>query len=334
MHLRSIFTLLFAFVVLGVIAQDRQWLSYPGGQGPGKNKHIVLISGDEEYRSEESLPLLAKILSEQHGFKTTVLFAIDPQTGIVNPENQTNIPGLKQLETADLVVMLMRFRELPDADMKYFDAYLKSGKPIVALRTSTHAFSYSRNKQSPYAKYSYNSKLAGWDGGFGRTVLGETWVSHHGIHGKEGTRALINGTEAKHEILRGVADIWGETDVYTVRNLPADAKVLLYGQTTLGMTPDAPLTYGKSIMPIAWTRNFTHDNGKKTRIFTTTMGTALEFTRTDMRRLLINACYWAVGLEGGIEAESKVAINGSYKPTMFGFGKHQKGLKPAAFEVK
>lgn len=328
------FQILFALLTTSTFGQGGQWLEYPGGKGPGQGKHIVFISGDEEYRSEESLPLLAKILSEKHGFKCTVLFSIDPQTGIVNPENQTNIPGLKSLEKADLLVMLMRFRELPDAEMKYFDAYLKSGKPIVAMRTSTHAFSYSRNKQSPYAKYSYNGAEKGWEGGFGKRVLGETWVNHHGHHGKEGTRALVNGLLESHEVLRGVRDIWGETDVYTINKLPSDAQVLLFGQTTLGMTPEAPLTFAKSIMPVAWIRNYPNENGKTTRIFATTMGTALEFTRPDFRRLIVNACYWGAGLEAQITPEINIDVPGKYNPTMFGFGKHQKGLKPKDFEVK
>ncbi len=326
--------LLYFLVTAPAHAQETRWLSYPGGKGPGQHKHIVLISGDEEYRSEESLPLLAKILSDAHGFRTTVLFATDPGSGIVNPENQTHIAGMQHLETADLVVLLTRFRELPDADMKYFDLYLKSGKPVVALRTSTHAFAYSRNKQSPYAKYSFDHTGSSWPGGFGKEVLGETWVAHHGSHGKEGTRALVNGLLEKHEILRGVSDIWGETDVYTIRRLPADARVLLFGQTTLGMTPDAPLSFSKSLMPVAWIREYTHENGKKSRVFATTLGTAMEFTRPDMRRLIVNACYWATGLEPDISPEARVDFKGTYNPSMFGFGKHKKGLKPAGFEVR
>ena len=130
-----------------------QWVVYQGNEGPGKGKHIVFISGDEEYRSEEGLPMMAKIMAERHGFKCTVLFAIDPKTNNIDPDNQTNIPGLENLKTADLMVMLLRFRELPDQQMKHIIDFTNAGKPIVALRTSTHAFSYSRNKQNPYAKY-------------------------------------------------------------------------------------------------------------------------------------------------------------------------------------
>ncbi|MDZ7690815.1 MAG: hypothetical protein U5K69_06715 [Balneolaceae bacterium] len=109
------------------------------GEGPGNGKHIVLVSGDEEYRSEEALPLSGQILATRHGFRTTVLFAINPETGHVDPEYQTNIPGLSQLQEADLMVISTRFRELPDEQMKYIDEYIQAGKPVVG-----YAYGYSR----------------------------------------------------------------------------------------------------------------------------------------------------------------------------------------------
>ncbi len=148
-----------------------------GGQGPGQGKHIVLIAADDEYRSEELIPQLARVLAQRQGFKCTVLFAVDPD-GKVNPGQKDNIPGLEALKTADLLVLFARFRELPDARMKLIIDYLDAGKPVVALRTSTHAFNYAKHKDSPYARYSYNSKDPA--GGFGREVLGETWVNHYG----------------------------------------------------------------------------------------------------------------------------------------------------------
>ncbi len=314
--------------------EGEKWLAFEGKSGAGQGKHIVLVSGDEEYRSEEALPMLAQILSNHHGFKCTVLFSLDPQTGEVDPENQTNITGLEHLRTADLMVLFTRFRELPDEEMKYFDEYVQSGKPVVALRTSTHAFHYSRDKNSPYAKYSYNSKVEGWEGGYGRQALGETWVSHHGHHAHEGTRGLINGLVEDHPILQGVKDIWGPTDVYTIRDLREDATVLVYGQSTHGMTPEAPMSYDKSIMPVAWTKSYTAESGKTARIFTTTMGAAVDLKNEDLRRLIVNACYWGMEMEAQIPENSNVEIEGNYSPTMFGFGDQQKGLKPSDFVVK
>ena len=88
--------------------------------------------------------MLGKILSQRHGFKCTVLFSVNPDTGTIDPVNQTNVPGMHLLDSADLVILLFRFRELPDADMKHFVDYLQAGKPVIALRTATHAFQYSR----------------------------------------------------------------------------------------------------------------------------------------------------------------------------------------------
>src|SRR5437868_14354436 len=111
-------------------AQD-QWVVYEGGDGPGKGKHIVLVSGDEEYRSEETLPQLGKILAKHHGFQCTVLFAIDPKDGTINPNQSDNIPGLEALKTADLLVIFTRFRDLPDEQMKYLVDYIESGRPVI-----------------------------------------------------------------------------------------------------------------------------------------------------------------------------------------------------------
>ena len=327
---------LFLSVILNILPTTAQegekWLSFGPGEGLGNDKHIVLVSGDEEYRSEEALPMLAKILSERHGFKTTVLFALHPETGEIDPEYQENIPGLEQLASADLMVLFTRFRELPDEQMKYIDEYIRAGKPIVGMRTSTHAFNYDQNMDSPYAKYDFRSGTSGWEGGFGRQILGETWVAHHGVHGEEGTRGLVNGTLSNHAILRGVTDIWGPTDVYTIQNLPNDAQVLVYGQSTHGMTAGSPLSYDKSIMPVAWIRHYMNDKGNTARIFNTTMGAAVDLQNEDLRRLLVNACYWAMGMDHKIPQKSNVTIPGAYNPTMFGFGEHQEGLFPSDFQ--
>src|SRR6266481_3298331 len=190
-------------------ARAAQCVAYEGRNGPGQGKHIVFLSGDEEYRSEEALPMLAKILAIRHGFKCTVLFPINGADGTIDPVIQTNIPGIEALDSADLCVMALRFRELPDEKMKHFVDYLNAGKPIIGLRTSTHAFAYDRNKQSLYAKYDWRSKE--WAGGFGQQVLGETWVNHHGDHGKQSTRGVINADVKDESLLRGVVDLWTPT---------------------------------------------------------------------------------------------------------------------------
>lgn len=317
-------------------AQKNEWVHYQGSDGIGKGKHIVFISGDEEYRSEEALPMLARILAEKFGFRCTVLFAIDPKTGTIDPNNQTNIPGMKNLQTADLVFLFTRFRELPDEDMKFFDEYVRSGKPIVALRTATHAFNYKRKKDSPYAKYDFQSKHKGWEDGFGKVILGETWVDHHGNHGEEGTRALFNGIKQreKHPVLNGVKNIWCPTDVYAVRELPHGSEVLVYGAPTSGMTASSAVNLDKSIMPVAWTSTYTNESGKKGKIFTSTMGAAIDLLSEDLRRLLVNASLWAVGLENKIPAKADVNYIGQYTPTMFGLDLFAKDRSPSFYDAR
>lgn len=317
-------------LALVIPTAGKDWVVYEGTNGPGVGKHIVFLSGDEEYRSEEGLPMLAKILATRHGFKCTVLFSINPADGTIDPTVQTNTPGLAALDSADLCVMGLRFREWPDADMKHFVDYLHRGKPVIGLRTSTHAFAYSRNKQSPYARYDWQSK--DWPGGFGRQVLGETWVNHHGDHGKQSTRGVINEPFKSHPILRGVTDIWGPSDVYGVTHLPTNATVLVWGQVLTGMKPsDAPLegTKNNPMMPLVWVRDYTGANGQTSRIVTTTMGSADDLESAGLRRLLVNACYWTTGLTDTIPASANVDYVGQFKATPFGFGKYQRGLKPA-----
>ncbi|UCF38528.1 MAG: ThuA domain-containing protein, partial [Acidobacteriota bacterium] len=275
-------------LVLGCVApapsEPGLWVVYDGYEGPGSGKHIVLISGDEEYRSEEALPQLGKILALRHGFKCTVLFAIDPEDGTINPEKVDNIPGLESLETADLMIIATRFRELPDEQMRHIDGYLNSGRPVIGMRTATHAFNYSPESTSPYRRYSFRSEE--WDRGFGRQILGETWVSHHGHHAVQSTRGVIAEGEEGHPIVQGCEDIWGPTDVYEV-HLPDDCEPLVMGQVLTGMAPGDPPVEGAyqtgdqpekcpndPMMPIAWIREYVSASGKSGRVFTTTMGAA------------------------------------------------------------
>jgi type 1 glutamine amidotransferase len=312
------------------------WVVYDGEGGSGKGKHIVLVGGDEEYRSEEALPQLGKILAKRHGFKCTVLFAIDPKDGTINPDKRDNIPGLEALKTADLMVVFLRFRDLPDEQMKHIAEYVEAGKPIVAMRTATHSFNVGKGKT--YSKWSYNS--GDWKGGFGRQVLGETWVNHHGGHGKEATRGILADGAKDHPILRGIkdGDIFGPTDVYTVNlPLPGDSKPLVLGQVVAGMKPGDPPVEGKKndpMMPVAWVKTYTSDSGKTGRVFTTTMGASTDLEYEGTRRMLVNACYWAAGLEDKIPAKSNVEIVGEYKPLPFKFGGFKKGVRPEEHAIK
>jgi type 1 glutamine amidotransferase len=336
MSLTKVLPIVCLWLLPAILQAADPWVVYRGGDGPGKGKNVVLISGDEEYRSEEALPQLARILAKRHGFNCTVLFAINPETGAIDPNRNNNIPGLEALAKADLMVIFTRFRKLPDEQMKHVADYVDSGRPIVGLRTATHAF--ANNESKVFGHYADGGGK--WDGGFGRQILGEKWISHHGNHGSESTRGIIAPGAAEHPILRGIkdGDVWGSTDVYGVRlPLPGDSKPLLLGQVLAGMKPDAEPVAGKKndpMMPVAWVKTYKSEEGKRGRVFTTTMGAATDLESEGLRRLLVNACYWAVGLEDKIPEKSEVGIVGEYKPTRFGFNGAKRGVKPADLELK
>ncbi len=304
---------------------DDAWVVMDGFDGPGNGKHIVLVSGDEEYRSEELIPQLGKILAKHHGFKCTVLFAIDGKDGTINPEQLDNLPGLEALDSADLMVIFTRFRDLPDDQMKHIVDYINSGKPIVGLRTSTHAFNFRKHKT--YAKYGFRAR--DFEGGFGRQVLGETWISHYGRHQRESTRGLIAKGMENHPIVKGLRDIWGPSDVYGITTLAGDSKPVIMGQVLTTMEPNSAPKPGKDLVPIAWIKTYTGTSGKPARVFTTTMGHGGDLKNAGVRRMLINACYWGLRMEDSISATRSVDLVGKYEPANIGVGGHKKGLKPA-----
>jgi len=310
-----------------------KWITYTGERGSGVGKHVLLIAGDEEYRSEEACPALAKILAVRHGFTCTVLFSLDPQTGEIDPNNQQNIPGLEKLKDADLMIIATRFRNLPAEDMRHIDDYLKAGKPVIGLRTATHAFNI-KDKNHPFAHYDWRSKE--WPGGFGQQALGETWVAHHGHHKFESTRGVIADRAKDHPIVRGCEDIWGPSDVYTVKNLTDDATVLVYGQVLTGMKPaDEPLDGPKNdpMMPVAWIKPYQLPGGKEGTAFCTTMGAAIDLKSEGLRRLIVNAAYYLTGLDDQIPQRADVVPVGQFDPSFYGFGGFQEGMKPSDFAL-
>ena len=317
---------------------DKQpWCTYQGKKGPGAGKHIVLISGDDEYRSEQTMPMLGKILAIRHGFKCTVLFAIEPSSGTIKPNHQTNIPGMEAIDDADLLILGLRFRNLPDEQMKHFVDYLDAGKPMIGTRTTTHAFNYPKNSQSAYKHFAFNSKEKNWAGGFGQQVMGDTWVSHHGSHGKQSTRGMITDSQTDNPILKGVTDVWGPTDVYGLKHLPESATVLLRGAVLTGMSSDdKPIEGAKNdpMVPVAWTKGYKSKSGKENRIFCTTMGASTDFESEGLRRLIVNAAFWGLEMESAIPDSANVEYVDQYKPTAFGFGTFAVGLTPRDYDLK
>ncbi len=315
----------------GLASAQSGSITYEPGEGPGGGKHIVFVCGEWEYRCEESLPMMAKILAVRHGFKCTVLFSINPKDGTVDPSVKTHIPDMAALKDADMMMVFAMDLELPDDQMKHFVDYLETAKPVFGIRCTLLSFRYNRNKQSRYASYDFRRP----DGGYVLALYGETWKGHYGRHGKESSRGLRDGINEKHPILRGVHDVWGPTDVYRVTRLPADAKVYLHGQVLTGMKPDDPPNLQKSVMPMVWTREIPRASGPPRRVVMSTIGAAQDMESEDLRRLHVNCTYWALGLESKIPAKADVGyVGGDWKASRFGGGTFKKGLKPADFAIQ
>ena len=336
----SRFALLVGMLSLAACEAADPFLSIDGREGLGKSQHIVFVTGEEYYRSEEGMSMFAKIMARHHGFRCTVLFAIDPATGHINPNRNNNIPGLAALQTADLMVIFARFRELPDADMKHIVDYVNAGKPVLGIRNATHAFRYSPTSTSLYKSWDWQSKE--WPGGFGQQILGDTWIAHYGQFQKEATLAHVNLTQRNHPVLRGVSDtIFCHSDVNSVERLTANDVVLFHGRVLSGLKPtDPPVTDNRkeTRMPFAWFKTYTALSGKQGRSLTTTAGASLDWLSEDLRRLMVNAMLSLTGHEKEIPEKTNVSFVDDYKPKPTGAIADSvwaaEKLTPASFAMK
>ena len=311
------------------------WLTYSGKAGPGRGRHVVLIAADQEYRSEQSLPMLARVLSQHHGFDCTVLFSVN-ENGEVDPTlpapfkdktKRHNIPGLKYLAKADCVIWLSRFMQLPEEQMQHFYRYFDSGKPLIALRTANHGFFGRMN-------YKKDGKTVSLD-----KLLGGSFRGHHGGWHRESTEGIVVEENKAHPILAGVKRIWGTSDVYRCHTqnspFPADCTSLVLGQPLMNLEPDAKPNTKKEPLPVAWTKTWTGNSEKPSRIFHFTMGSAEDFANEGVRRITVNAVYWGLKMEQQIDANRTVEIVGDYKPMKAGFNYKKLGVaphKPAFFK--
>lgn len=302
-------------------------VTYKATESLSKGKHLVFIASDHEYRGEETLPAMARILARHHGFDCTVLFGVDENGEI--KAGESNVPGLEALETADGMVMFTRFQALPDEQMKHIDAYLNRGGPVMGLRTSTHGFKYG-DKKSAYSKYDFQAKTEGYKNGFGHQVLGQTWVGHYGRNHQQSTRITIIPDKAGHPILTGVKDIHVQAGGYNA--VPQDDwNILTMAQPLMSMKADGEPDATKPPMASEWTREYTSASGKKGRVFTSLYGASEDILNDGYRRMLVNATYWTLGLEDKIVADSPIEFVGKYQPNTFRGGGYARGVKPEVY---
>ena len=305
-------TLTFAMTQDGVATDDRP--------------HVVLIAGDEEYRSEETLPMLASILRRDHDCRTTVLFSLDDD-GRVDPERLNHLPGTEILDDADLVVLFTRFRAIPDDQVEPILRYAASGRPMVGIRTATHAFRYPGE----------HPRAADLNADWPRRVFGQCWITHHG-HFDEGAapltrvRPIADDDAATHPVMRGVGPFEAFSWLYHVEGggdaLPASATRLLEGEAVKSGHTERFDRFPRT-NPVAWTIE-RDDAGLPRRVFFTTLGHPYDFRSADARRLLVQGTLWAMGRESEIPATGlDVAIPPGWRPTNAGFGGQRRGRTPS-----
>lgn len=277
--------LLLSFVLLGAF----------GHQATAQSKKqplIVFVTGDHEYSGEFTLPLIAAELEKNYGFRTKVLKAYPNQNA------EKDIPGLEALQEADLAVFYLRWRQLPPDQLEHIEKYLKSGKPVMGFRTTTHAFNFPKGDVSErwnaFGEFALNAP-PGWGGKAAHTHYGH----------ESSTDVSVIEAATKHPILTGVAPNF-HVRSWLYRVLPdyptKGSEWLLMGKA---VNPDKAAIEN----PVAWTGT----NSFGAKVFTTTMGHPEDFQVEAFQRLIINAIHWELGKKVPKNWKGKIDINVPYR---------------------
>ncbi len=253
------------------------FISVPGLSGADEKKpHVALVVGTLHYSPELSMPLLAKEL-ERLGFRTTVVM------GKGNPEKKTEnvLPGIEVLKDADLAIFFMRFLKLPDKEWQPIEDYLKSGKPVIGLRTANHSFKYPRD----HSRHE-------WNDGFGRRALGTPYIVHQG-----GTTDIkVNAKNAGHPIMTHVPRTeWVSPGTLYLARLEKGCIPLASGSGK-GRARLVKKSFGEiqvkefetAVVAWAW------ENEWGGKVFGTSFGHPGDFAEESFMRMLVNSVYWAV----------------------------------------
>jgi len=254
---------------------------------------IAFVAADDEYRSEITMPFLADLVAKPLGVSTSALLAVDG--------GKTRLTDPHTLGQADAIVAYMRFEQLDRSPLASFLDPLEDGIPLVAFRTTTHAFAYPEGHES-----------APLNEGFGMKFLGTPWRFHHGHSSR--TRVLPPDAErAKHPILAGVRippeGLVVPSWLYHVEPLPGDCTVLLWGESIDSERKDAPQK-----QPILWVRERTVAP-RPQRVAYTSLGHPGDFANPEFRLIAAQMVAWAATRERELDDAERAAIrDAAYSP--------------------
>lgn len=225
---------------------------------------ILFMIGEQEYRTEESLPEFAKSELEPHGFRTTFVRA--------DTNDSNHFPGLEALKDADLLFLSVRRRTLTAEQMHLIRAHLDAGKGLIGIRTSSHAFAL-RQGQPPADHVVWQE--------FDSEVLGHNYLNHY--NNREGTE-IASVPHSNHDpLMTGItaSSFHSSGTLYIARDIAPNATVLMRGSTIVKGEP--------KLEPVTWYQ--THKNA---RVFYTSLGHIDDFKHPSFRRLLFNAVHWTL----------------------------------------
>lgn len=248
---------------LSIIALAAMFGGFASAAEPGALKVVMLI-GEDEYKTWETLPAFAKSHLDPLGIKTTIIHA--------DPQNLYHFPGIERVADADVLLVSVRRRPLPKAELDAIRNYLKAGKPLVGIRTTSHAF--AARPGTPVA-----DGLDQWPA-FDTEVLGGKYDGHYA--NRDGTDVTFASHAQKHPILTGIRQASFHSGGTLYRCTAKSTATLLNGVTT---DKGKPVTH-----PVAWTNQF-----GKSRVFYTSLGHEDDFKQPAFTRMLINSLYWAAG---------------------------------------
>ena len=287
---------------------------------------IVFVTGEKEYRSEESMSMIAELAKRELNADVTVCYALDNK-GMINPNVTNNIVGLEALSTADLMVLYIGDQTLPEDQLKYILDYVDSGKPIVGFRTSTHAFKYKKSSEKNYLNEEWP-----------REVFGQKWIADHGQF-SDGVDPLTEvnyyTNQKEYPVLRGIKPFMAFSSLYHVESngepIYGDYKALLTGRSLRSNYAESQEYPPDN--PVAWIKSYTGKAGTPARVFFTTLGHPDDFKESAMRKLSLNGIVWALGKEASIPADGFNAEVTGYEPSASGVGDfYKKDQKPSAFQ--